>query len=33
VVTEAKLAEVGDVPGRVYREALRNGKVVYESGE
>lgn len=31
VVSEERLAELGDRPGLVYREALRTGKVVYGS--
>jgi HEPN domain-containing protein/predicted nucleotidyltransferase len=31
VVTEDRLAELGDRPSLVYREALREGKVVYEA--
>lgn len=31
VVPEAMLEEVADTPGLIYREALRSGKVVYES--
>lgn len=31
VVQENELEEMADTPGLVYREALRNGKVVYES--
>jgi HEPN domain-containing protein/predicted nucleotidyltransferase len=33
VVTEDRLAEVGDRPSLVYREALREGKVIYEAPE
>ena len=31
VISEKRLKELGDQPGLVYREALRTGKVVYES--
>jgi predicted nucleotidyltransferase len=31
VVPESKLEELTNVPGLIYREAIRNGKVVYES--
>jgi len=31
VVTESILAACADTPGLIYREALRTGKVVYES--
>lgn len=31
VISEKRLQEVADQPGLVYREALRNGKVVYEA--
>ena len=31
VVPEAIFEEMAHVPGLIYREALRNGKVVYES--
>ncbi|HYA26678.1 MAG TPA: nucleotidyltransferase domain-containing protein [Thermodesulfovibrionales bacterium] len=31
VVPESKLKESAEVPGLIYREALRNGKVVYEA--
>ena len=31
VVTEDRLAELGDRPSLVYREALRDGKVIYEA--
>ena len=31
VISEKRLGELGDQPGLVYREALRTGKVVYES--
>ena len=31
VVSEEQLREVADEPGLIYREALRHGKVVYES--
>ncbi len=31
VVTEDRLAELGDRPSLVYREALRKGKVIYEA--
>ena len=31
VVTESKLKESAEIPGLIYREALRNGKVVYEA--
>jgi predicted nucleotidyltransferase len=30
VVSESRLKELGDTPGLIYREALREGKVVYE---
>ena len=33
VVSSKKLAELSNVPGMIYREALRNGEVVYESSE
>ncbi|MBI5407010.1 MAG: nucleotidyltransferase domain-containing protein [Nitrospirae bacterium] len=31
VVQEDTLKEIADMPGLIYREAIRNGKVVYES--
>jgi predicted nucleotidyltransferase len=31
VISEERLRELADQPGLVYREALRNGKVVYEA--
>jgi len=31
VVSENELEELASVPGLVYKEAIRNGKVVYES--
>jgi predicted nucleotidyltransferase len=31
VIEEDQLASLSDVPGLVYREAVRNGRVVYES--
>jgi hypothetical protein len=31
VVQENKLEELTNVPGLIYREAIRNGKVVYET--
>jgi len=31
VVGEKRLAEAAEMPGLIYREALRNGRVVYES--
>lgn len=31
VVQEDVLAEAADTPGLIYREAIKNGKVVYES--
>ncbi len=31
VVGESQLAGLSEIPGLVYREAVRNGKVVYES--
>ncbi len=31
VVRETVLRECADVPGLIYREAMKNGKVVYES--
>jgi predicted nucleotidyltransferase len=31
VIEENQLAGLADLPGLVYREAMRNGKVVYES--
>jgi predicted nucleotidyltransferase len=31
VVSEKKLARLRDTPGLIYREAVRNGKVAYES--
>lgn len=31
VISEKRLKELGDRPGLVYREALRNGKVVYDA--
>jgi uncharacterized protein len=31
VIQEDQLADLQDLPGLVYREAVRNGKVVYES--
>jgi hypothetical protein len=30
VVKESKLKELADVPGLIYREAIRHGKIVYE---
>jgi len=33
VVPEARLKELADVPGLIYREALDQGEVVYESGQ
>lgn len=31
VVSESRLDELADTPGLIYREALREGKVVYDS--
>lgn len=31
VISEKRLKELGGQPGLVYREALRNGKVVYDA--
>ena len=31
VISEEKLKQYGDQPGLIYREALRTGKVMYES--
>jgi len=31
VVPESKLQELVNVPGLIYREAMRDGEVVYES--
>jgi hypothetical protein len=31
VVQENKLEELTNIPGLIYREAIRNGKVVYET--
>ena len=31
VISERKLREVADQPGLVYREALREGKIVYDA--
>jgi len=31
VIEEERLTDLAEVPGLVYREAVRNGKVVYES--
>jgi predicted nucleotidyltransferase len=31
VISEDRLQELAEVPGLIYREALRNGKVAYES--
>ena len=31
VIEEDQLTSLADIPGLVYREAVRNGKVVYES--
>ncbi len=31
VISELRLKEVGDLPGLIYREAWREGQVVYES--
>jgi predicted nucleotidyltransferase len=31
VVQESKLKELADTPGLIYREAIKNGEVVYES--
>jgi uncharacterized protein len=33
VVPEGKWAELKDEPGLIYKEALKNGKVIYESPE
>jgi len=33
VVPQARLAELKDAPGLVYREALKRGRVVYEAAE
>jgi hypothetical protein len=33
VVPERKWVELKDEPGLIYREAMRKGKVVYESKE
>jgi hypothetical protein len=33
VVPERKWLELKDEPGLIYREALKNGKVIYESSE
>lgn len=33
VVQENELEKMADAPGLIYREALRNGKVVYESAD
>ena len=33
VIPESHLKLLADTPGMIYREALRNGKVVYESTE
>lgn len=33
VVPQARFKELKDAPGLIYREALRNGRVVYESTE
>lgn len=30
VVSESRLKELADTPGLIYREALREGKIVYE---
>lgn len=31
VVPQSRLEELSDTPGLIYREAIRNGEVVYES--
>lgn len=31
VVGEATLEEIANIPGLIYREAIKNGRVVYES--
>lgn len=31
VVPESRLQELADAPGLIYREAIKNGKVVYEA--
>jgi uncharacterized protein len=31
VISEDRLQELAEIPGLIYREALRNGKVAYES--
>ena len=31
VISESRLKQLADVPGLVYKEALRTGKVVYEA--
>jgi len=31
VISESQLAELADVPGLIYREALREGKILYEA--
>lgn len=31
VVSENRLEELANIPGLIYREAIRNGRVVYES--
>src|SRR3990172_5351154 len=33
VVSEKRLKELADQPGLIYREALRRGKVVYDTNE
>ncbi len=33
VIPERELAELKDEPGLIYREALKNGKGIYESPE
>jgi hypothetical protein len=30
VVAESRLSELADTPGLIYREALREGKIVYD---
>jgi hypothetical protein len=30
VISESRLKELADAPGIIYREALREGKVVYD---
>lgn len=31
VIDEVRLSDLAEIPGLIYREALRNGRIVYES--